>query len=213
MSNGAGKDRITDNDKAIIDIKGRMRKLKTYEKKLAQQDQEATDKIKELLKAGQKERALVHLRKKKFIEAEVNKMNGATIQLQQTLLSIESAAADLDIFTALKEGDAVLKDLHAKVSIQDWEELYESHQENMEVRQMEIDLFGAELQEEDLAAELDQLVAEDAMKDMELPAVGAISQSDAQQFREEHGISQPAQAQAQQPEPTRAAPERQLIGA
>ena len=33
-ANGAGKDRITDNDKAILDIKGRMRKLKTYEQKL-----------------------------------------------------------------------------------------------------------------------------------------------------------------------------------
>ena len=36
IESGAGKDRITDNDKAIIDIKGRMRKLKTYEAKLAQ---------------------------------------------------------------------------------------------------------------------------------------------------------------------------------
>ena len=36
ISNGAGKDRITENDKAIIDIKGRMRKLRDYEKKLEQ---------------------------------------------------------------------------------------------------------------------------------------------------------------------------------
>ena len=47
-----------------------MRKLRTYEKKLEDQAQVAVDKIKELLKAGQKERAIIHLKSKKFIEAE-----------------------------------------------------------------------------------------------------------------------------------------------
>ena len=51
-SNGAGKDRITENDKAIIDIKGRMRKLKNYEAKLAEQDKAATEKCKEFIRAG-----------------------------------------------------------------------------------------------------------------------------------------------------------------
>ena len=46
------KDRVSENDKAILDIKGRMRKLKTYEKKLEEQDKTAMEKIKELLKAG-----------------------------------------------------------------------------------------------------------------------------------------------------------------
>ena len=46
------KDRINENDKAILDIKARMRKLKTYEKKLEEQDKTATEKIKELLKSG-----------------------------------------------------------------------------------------------------------------------------------------------------------------
>ena len=69
--------------------------------------------------------------------------------------AIESAAADVEVFAALKEGDAVLKDLHQKVSIADWEQLYEDHQENMDVRQMEIDMFGEALNDDDLAAELD----------------------------------------------------------
>ena len=111
-----------------------MRKLKEYEKKLAEQDRVATEKIKELIKAGQKERAIIHLKKKKFVEAEVTKCNGQTIKMQEMIQGIESAQADLEIYEALKEGDAVLKDLHQKVSIEDWEELYASHQENMDVR-------------------------------------------------------------------------------
>ena len=35
VENGANRDRITTNDQAILDIKGRVRKLKNYEEKLA----------------------------------------------------------------------------------------------------------------------------------------------------------------------------------
>ena len=160
--NGAGKDRITENDRAIIDIKARMRKLRTYEEKLAEQDKAATAKIKELIKAGQKERAIIHLKQKKFVEAEVNKCNGAQIKLQETMQAIESAQADVEVFAALKQGDAVLKGLQQQVSIEDWEELYASHKENMEIRQMEIDMFGEALNDDALADELDLLVAEDS---------------------------------------------------
>ena len=97
---------------------------------------------------------------------------------------IESAQADLEVFAALKEGDAVLKDLHQKVSIEDWEELYASHKENMDVRQMEIDMFGEALNDDALAAELDQLVADDVAAEMEGPVgTGAISASDAQKYQ------------------------------
>ena len=57
----------------------------------------------------------------------MTKCNGQHIKLQEMIQGIESAQADLNVFEALKEGDAVLKDLQQKVSIEDWEELYESH--------------------------------------------------------------------------------------
>ena len=52
IQSGAGKDRLTDNDKTILDIKGRMRKIKTYDKKLEKQAEDAVAKIKELIAAG-----------------------------------------------------------------------------------------------------------------------------------------------------------------
>ena len=46
----------------------------------------------------------------------------------------------------------------------------------MDVRQMEIEMFGEALNDDDLANELDALVAEDAMGDLEGPVgTGAIS--------------------------------------
>ncbi len=118
--------------------------------------------------------------------------------MQETILAIESAQADLQVFAALKEGDAVIKDLHQKVSIAAWEELYADHEENMATRQMEIEMFGEALNDDDLANELDNLVAEDVAGEMTGPiGAGAISASDAAAYREEHGIAAPENNQAE----------------
>ena len=68
---------MTDTDQAILDVKARMRKIRTYTEKLEQQDRDAMAKIKELLKNGEKKRAIIHLKQKKFIEKEVEKASGA----------------------------------------------------------------------------------------------------------------------------------------
>ena len=56
---------------------------------------------------------------------------------------------------ALKQGDKVLKVLQAQASIEDWEELYESHQDNLKVHDMEVEMFGEALNDDELANELD----------------------------------------------------------
>ena len=126
--------------------------------------------------------------------------------------AIESAQADVQVFAALKEGDAVLKGLQKQVSIEDQEELYASHKENMEVHQMEIEMFGEALNDDALADELDALVAEDAAAEMEVPgAVGVISAADAEDFREQHGITATVQEEVKPSKVT--APSRKMMAA
>jgi hypothetical protein len=67
---------------------------------------------------------------------------------------------------ALKTGDSVLKDLQKQTSMQDWEQLYESHQENLERHDMEVELFGAPLDNDQLADELDAMVAQSAAQEL-----------------------------------------------
>ena len=134
-----------------------MTKIKTYVKKLELQEQETTDKIKQLLKEGQKQRACLFLKQKKFQQKEIEKATGATLMLQQTLNNIESAIADAEIFKALKQGDSVIKELQAQVSIDDWEALMDDHKENLAVQKREQELFGKVLEEEDLLSELEAL--------------------------------------------------------
>ena len=77
---------------------------------------------------------------------------------------IASAQVDLEVMKALKQGDQVLKDLQKQCSIEDWEELYDSHKENLQMHDMEVEMFGEVLKDDELARELDALVA-DQVKD------------------------------------------------
>ena len=66
------------------------------------------------------------------------------------------------------------------MSIADWEELYDAHAENMDTRQMEIDMFGEVLNDDDLEAELNKLAADDVAAELEGPSgAGVISATDA----------------------------------
>ena len=71
------KDRITDTDRAILDVKARMKKIKVYIDKLNLQVKEQDKKVKDLIKAKSKDRALIALKHKKFLEKELDKADGA----------------------------------------------------------------------------------------------------------------------------------------
>lgn len=49
---------------------------------------------------------------------------------------------DVNVMEALKMGDKVITELQSKASLEDFEELYDRHQEQKERMEMEQDLFG-----------------------------------------------------------------------
>ena len=57
--------------------------------------------------------------------------------LETTIRNIESAQMDVEVFEALKKGDQIITDLQQKASLEDFEELYEKHQEHLERQKME----------------------------------------------------------------------------
>ena len=164
-----------------------MRKIKTYVEKLENQEKETVEKIKELLKNGQKQRACLFLKQKKFQEKEIEKASAATLMLQETLGNIESAIADAEVFKALKQGDAIIKELQAQVSIEDWEGLMDDHKENLAQQQREAELFGEPLKDDDLMNELEELERLEAEAEMgELgPQKVIIAPKQAEQVEEE----------------------------
>ena len=71
------KSRVNDQDKAILDVKTRLKKLKTYVDKLNLDINKQQEKIQQYLKDKNKQRALIALKHKKFIEKELDKAMGA----------------------------------------------------------------------------------------------------------------------------------------
>ena len=94
---------------------------------MLQQKEKQEQVVKDLLSKKQKERALIQLKHKKFLEKELEKAEGAQQMLQQTLQNIESAEMDIQVKEALEEGTKVIDELQKKAKLEDFEALYEKH--------------------------------------------------------------------------------------
>ncbi|CDW79385.1 charged multivesicular body protein 6 [Stylonychia lemnae] len=200
---GPQKNRVNETDKAILDIKARMKKLKVYTDKIKIQVDQQKEKIQEHLREKNKQRALIALKHKKFLDQQYDKSLGAQTLLQQTLQNIESASIDVVVYDALKQGDQVLSELQSKASIQDFEEIYEKHQDHLAIKEKERELFGQVLNDDDLQDELDQLDA--IILEEELPNAGqnelAYNKQSQREEVQEQQVSREAKKNAEKQQP------------
>ena len=158
--------RVNDQDRAILDVKTRLKKLKVYVDKLNLDVIKQQEKISQYLKEKNKQRALIALKHKKFIEKELDKAMGAQVLLEETIKNIESAQMDVNIYEAMKKGDQVLSELQKQATKENFEELVDRLQDAQAQKDAEAEFFGALLNEDDLQDELDKLdalIAEDAI--------------------------------------------------
>lgn len=102
---------------------------------------------------------------------EIDKIDGAEALLQDTVHGIEAAQADVQVFEALKQGDQVLKDLKSRVSIEDFEALYDDHQDMLKQQDREREMFGELLNDDEIEADLERLMAEDIIENGSLDVV------------------------------------------
>ena len=149
--------RITDQDRAILDLKRRVRDVKTYIVKLETKCSE-NKKLALKYKKTERNKAIMALKLKKMFDKEIEKANGMQFTLEKAVNDIEEAKLNVNVYEVLKEGDAVLQNISNKVSLADLEEIYENQQER-EQAQEEISDFMKEnvIQEEEFDAELEAL--------------------------------------------------------
>ncbi|KAF9214469.1 Vacuolar protein sorting-associated protein 20 [Podila verticillata] len=164
--------KITAHDKAILDLKVQRDRLRQYNKKLENVVTKETENAKKHLAKGEKQRALLALRRKKFQEGLLEKTNLQMTNLDELTFSIEQAMVEKQVFEGLAAGNQVLKELQKEMSLSDVEKLMDETADAI-AYQNEIDeLLSTRLSEaevEDIERELDALVeAEMAAK---LPAV------------------------------------------
>jgi len=185
--------RVTEQDKAILQLKQQRDKMKQYQKKITVQLEKERELAKTLLKAGRKDKAKLLLRKKKFQEGLLVKTDGQLDNIERMVHDIEFAQIEAKVIDGLKSGNEALKKMHQMMSIEDVERIMDETQEAVEYQQ-EIDaiLCGGltDQDEDDVLSELDDMIksslpdAEAAEEDVQLPDVPTDDIADEERQKE-----------------------------
>jgi len=122
LSGPPGK-KVTAHDRAVLDLKIQRDKLKQYHKKLHGVIARETEIAKQLLVQGKRDKALLTLKKKRYQENLLAKSEGQLQNIQEMVDSIEFAQMEQQVFNRLAEGNAVLKEIHSQMTLDDVEKL------------------------------------------------------------------------------------------
>ncbi|KAF9919831.1 Vacuolar protein sorting-associated protein 20 [Linnemannia zychae] len=186
--------KITPHDRAILDLKVQRDKLKQYNKRLEGVVEKELKMAKAHLAKGEKKRALLALRRKKFQESLLEKTVLQMTNLDELTMSIEQAMIEKQVFAGLAAGNQVLKELHSEMSLADVEKLMDDTADAI-AYQNEIDeLLSTRLSvadEEDIERELDLMVEEETKTLLPEVPVNTLPELEQQPVEEEE---EPVQA-------------------
>ncbi|KAK5660772.1 hypothetical protein OQA88_12139 [Cercophora sp. LCS_1] len=107
--------RVTAQDKAIYDLKTQRDKLHQYQKRITILTNKETEIAKQMLAAGDKKRALLALRRKKYQESLLAKTDTQLEQLEKLTASVEFALIQKDVVFGLQQGTKVLTEIHKEM--------------------------------------------------------------------------------------------------
>lgn len=132
--------KITAQDRAILDLKLQRDKLKQYQKKIQGVLDREHAIAKAHLEAGQKERATIALRRRKYQRSLLVKTDSQLENLEQLVSTIEFSLVEVSVLHGLKQGNEVLREIHKELSIENVEKLldetHEAQQYQREVSEM-----------------------------------------------------------------------------
>ncbi|KAF3766129.1 hypothetical protein M406DRAFT_356214 [Cryphonectria parasitica EP155] len=112
---GNNSSRVTAQDKAILDLKIQRDKLHQYQRRITGLTDRETDIAKQMLAKGDKKRALLALRRKKYQESLLAKTDAQLEQLEKLTANVEFAQIQKDVVFGLQQGTKVLKEIHAEM--------------------------------------------------------------------------------------------------
>lgn len=166
------KSRITEHDKAVLQLKQQRDRLKQYQKRLMSNLEKDRELAKKCLQMGRKDRAKSLLRKKKYQETLLANTDNQLENLEKLAADIEFAQIETQVVEGLKQGNSALKSLHQLLDINEIEKIMDETREGVE-KQHEIDAMLSDVltaqDEEDVLAELDALATDEEV--VNLPEV------------------------------------------
>ncbi|XP_004932523.1 charged multivesicular body protein 6-A [Bombyx mori] len=153
--------RVTEQDKAVLQLKQQRDKLKQYQKKIELNLEKDRKLAKKLLEEGKRDRAKLLLKKKKYQENLLHNTDTQLEKLEQLTHDLEFAQIEIQVLDGLKTGNVALKKVHDILNIDEIEKIMEESREGID-KQREIDeLISGQLTEEDeeaVEAELEAIL-------------------------------------------------------
>ncbi|KAH8796634.1 Snf7 family [Hyaloscypha finlandica] len=115
MGNSASAHKISAQDKAILDMKNQRDKLHQYQRRITVLTDREKEIAKQMLAKGDKPRALLALRRKKYQESLLAKTDAQLEQLEKLTSSVEFALVQKDVVFGLQQGTNVLNEIHKEM--------------------------------------------------------------------------------------------------
>eukprot|EP00168_Porphyra_purpurea_P015262 TRINITY_DN462_c0_g1_i2.p2 TRINITY_DN462_c0_g1~~TRINITY_DN462_c0_g1_i2.p2 ORF type:complete len:254 (+),score=120.83 TRINITY_DN462_c0_g1_i2:552-1313(+) len=150
----------------IMNTRKRIQDLEKKEEYVTQRISLETDKAKKFLEAKDRRRATMCLKQKKLYEAQVENISGQRFNLEQQIMTLETASNNAGTIGVIAEAQAELKNIHGDLTVEKVDDVMADMQEGMD-QQQEISealgqqvMGGALIDETDLEAELAGLETE-----------------------------------------------------
>lgn len=166
---------ITEQDRAVLQLKQQRDRLNQNRRRIESQLDREREVAKQLLKNGQKERALLLLRRKKALEMQLDKSEGILENVERMTHELEFAQVQVNVVNSLKQGTDALKKMNELLKLEDIEKLMDDSREAIEYQNEVSNALSGGLSradEEDVEDELEELIrAEEANEISRLPNV------------------------------------------
>ncbi|KAH0517940.1 Charged multivesicular body protein 6 [Microtus ochrogaster] len=151
--------RVTEQDRAILQLKQQRDKLRQYQKRITQQLERERALARQLLRDGRKERAKLLLKKKRYREQLLDRTENQISSLEAMVQSIEFTQIEMKVMEGLQVGNECLNKMHQVMSIEEVERILDETQEAIEYQRQIDELLAGNFTQEDEDAILEELNA------------------------------------------------------
>ncbi|KAF8922701.1 Snf7 family [Mucidula mucida] len=149
--------KISKQDEAILTLKIQRDKLRSYQKQIQVVLDRENVIAKQHLASGQKDRALIALRRRKYQQSLLVKTDTQLETLEQLVSTIEYSLVEISVMHGISQGTEVLKEIHKELNVETVEQLLSETQEAQAYQQEISELLANQLTNDEEDAVQDEL--------------------------------------------------------
>jgi len=162
---GGANSKLTD---AISMNKSTAGKLEKRIALLESRIQDEVKKAKQKVKAGQKQKALIHLKRKKMYEKNIESLTNQILRLETQANALEQTAGQEQVVNAMQATRIGLEHANKRMNVDDVQEMQDNladamdeQQQVSEILSQELQVPGLDMDDDTMLGELDDLMGED----------------------------------------------------